>query len=48
MARAVLTGRTGRSAVAEVRVSPLGLVAIGVLVSAILLSVPPIIRAARE
>jgi hypothetical protein len=32
---------------AEVQVSPLGLLAIGALAAAILLSVPPIIRAAR-
>ena len=35
-------------AAARVRVTPAGLLAIGGLVSAILLSVPPIIRAARE
>ncbi|QIK78597.1 hypothetical protein G7077_06515 [Sphingomonas piscis] len=33
---------------AEVKATPLGLLAIGGLVTAILLSVPPIIRAARE
>ncbi|AJP73665.1 hypothetical protein [Sphingomonas hengshuiensis] len=32
---------------AEVRVTPLGLIAIGGLVAAVLLSVPPIVRAAR-
>jgi hypothetical protein len=33
---------------ASVSVTPAGLVAIGALVAAVLLSVPPIIRAARE
>jgi hypothetical protein len=33
---------------AEVQVSPLGLLAMSGLVAAILLSIPPIIRAARE
>ena len=40
-------GKTGR-VTAKVLVSPAGLLAIGGLVSAILLSVPPIIRAAGE
>ena len=33
---------------AEVKTTPLGLLAVGGLVTAILLSVPPIIRAARK
>jgi hypothetical protein len=37
-----------RTARARLVVTPLGLVAVGALVAAILLAVPPIIRAARE
>lgn len=42
--------RVGRRTVlaAQVSVTPLGLIAIGALVSAILLSVPPIVRAAGD
>ncbi len=46
-AHAVLKAGRFRAS-ARVRVTPLGLVAIGGLVSAILLSVPPIVRAAGD
>jgi hypothetical protein len=44
------TMRAGKSFVmeAEVRFTPLGLLAVGGLVAAILLSVPPIVRAAAS
>jgi hypothetical protein len=46
--RATATLAVGRSsATARVRITPAGLLAIGGLVAAVLLSVPPIIRAAR-
>ena len=44
-----MRARAGRARLdLKVAVSPLGLLAIGGLVAAILLSVPPIIRAARD
>ncbi|GGF74498.1 hypothetical protein GCM10011402_28920 [Paracoccus acridae] len=47
--RARLHLRAGRvEASAEVDITPTGLLSIGALVSMILLSVPPIIRAAKE
>jgi len=47
-ARAALRFGNRVSLDAEVSVTPLGLLAIGALVSAILLSVPPIVRAAGK
>jgi hypothetical protein len=44
-ARATLRAGTGFVMEAEVRTTPLGLLAVGGLVAAILLSVPPIIHA---
>ena len=47
-ARARMRAGSGFEAEAMVSVSPMGLLAIGGLVAAILLSVPPIVRAARQ
>jgi len=47
-ARAALRFGNRVSLDAEIKVTPLGLLAIGGLVSAILLSVPPIVRAAGK
>lgn len=47
-ARGVLRVNRRTVLAAQVSVTPLGLIAIGALVSAILLSVPPIVRAAGD
>ena len=47
-ARARMRAGSGFEAEASVTITPAGLLAIGGLVAAILLSVPPIIRAARQ
>ena len=47
-ARARMRAGSGFEAEASITVTPAGLLAIGGLVAAILLSVPPIVRAARK
>lgn len=47
-ARARMRPGSGFEAEASVTMTPIGLLAIGGLVAAILLSVPPIVRAARQ
>lgn len=47
--RALIDVRFGRSSARlELRMTPIGLLSVGILVSSVLLSVPPIIRAATR